>query len=63
MSEITVNDKAFFQTRAAQITLQSLERIRTKEVIGMVVGRPGHGEIAPHQVLAQAEPPGELRVD
>jgi type II secretory pathway predicted ATPase ExeA len=34
----------FFQTRAAQIAIQSLDRIRDEQIIGMVVAAPGVGK-------------------
>jgi type II secretory pathway predicted ATPase ExeA len=37
-------ERMFFQTRAAQIACQSLDRIREEEIIGMVVAAPGIGK-------------------
>jgi type II secretory pathway predicted ATPase ExeA len=36
--------RLFFQTRAAQIALQSLDRIVEEEIIGVVIGNPGLGK-------------------
>jgi type II secretory pathway predicted ATPase ExeA len=44
MTEIQADEKAFFQTHGAQTALQSLDRIRQKEIIGMIVARPGFGK-------------------
>jgi type II secretory pathway predicted ATPase ExeA len=38
--------KQFFNTRAAQIAQQSLDRIAREEIIGMVVARSGYGKSA-----------------
>jgi type II secretory pathway predicted ATPase ExeA len=39
-----MSERTFFNTRAAQIAMQSLDRIRKEEIIGMVVARPGIGK-------------------
>jgi type II secretory pathway predicted ATPase ExeA len=39
-----MSERTFFNTRAAQIAMQSLERINDEQIIGMVVARPGIGK-------------------
>jgi DNA transposition AAA+ family ATPase len=37
-------ERIFYQTRAAQIAVQSLNRIVDEQIIGMIVARPGFGK-------------------
>lgn len=44
MNESMPASKLFFQTRAAQIAVQSLDRIVEEQIIGMVIASPGLGK-------------------
>ena len=39
-----MSERNFFNTRAAQVAMQSLDRINDEQIIGMVVARPGIGK-------------------
>jgi type II secretory pathway predicted ATPase ExeA len=41
---MSANERVFFNTRAAQIAMQSLDRIADEAIIGMVVANPGLGK-------------------